>query len=117
MKLPVIYVERELNGWVIAMQVVKYLWEHQSDTNWIPLIHPHHLPIGVNEEITNDLTTRLERSPMRQSIGADIYNPSGREAYAQIQDDEYLAAGKPPYSTWVGRTIFLHSLTRHHQLW
>jgi hypothetical protein len=35
---------------------------------------------------------------------------SRREAYAQIQDDEYLAAGNPPYSTWVGRTIFLHSL-------
>ncbi len=96
-------------------QVVRYLWQHQdefTDPTWIPLIHPHHIPIGISDEITNDLTTRLERSAMRQSIGADIYNPSGREAYAQIQDAEYLAAGKPPYSTWVGRTIFLHSLTQ-----
>jgi Protein of unknown function (DUF499) len=96
-------------------QVVRYLWQHQdefTDLTWIPLIHPHHIPVGISDEITNDLTTRLERSAMRQSIGADIYNPSGREAYAQIQDAEYLAAGKPPYSSWVGRTIFLHSLTQ-----
>ena len=96
-------------------QVVRYLWQHQAELNdptWIPLIHPHHIPIGISDEITNDLTTRLERSAMRQSIGADIYNPSGREAYAQIQDAEYIAAGKPPYSSWVGRTIFLHSLTQ-----
>ena len=96
-------------------QVVRYLWQHQAeltDPTWIPLIHPHHIPIGISDEITNDLTTRLERSAMRQSIGADIYNPSGREAYAQIQDAEYIAAGKPPYSSWVGRTIFLHSLTQ-----
>ena len=95
-------------------QVVRYLWQHQAelDSTWIPLIHPHQIPIGISDEITNDLTTRLERSAMRHSIGADIYNPSGREAYAQIQDAEYIAAGKPPYSSWVGRTIFLHSLTQ-----
>jgi hypothetical protein len=96
-------------------QVVRYLWQHQAeftDPTWIPLIHPHHIAIGISDEITNDLTSRLERSAMRHSIGADIYNPSGREAYAQIQDAEYLAAGKPPYSSWVGRTIFLHSLTQ-----
>jgi len=29
-----------------------------------------------------------------------------------VQDAEWLAAGKPPFSTWVGRTIFLHSLTQ-----
>ncbi len=96
-------------------QVVRYLWQHQEDFSnpaWIPLIHPHHIPIGINQEITNDLTTRLERSQMCPAIGADIHNLSGREAYAQIQDAEYLAAGKPPYSSWVGRTIFLHSLTQ-----
>ncbi len=45
-------------------------------------------------------------------IQADIYNPDGREAQAEVQDREWLAAGKPPFSTWVGRTIFLHSLTQ-----
>jgi hypothetical protein len=68
--------------------------------------------VGKEAEITNDLTSRLQRTQMRLPIGADIYNPTGREAYAQIQDDEWLAAGKPPFSSWVARAIFLHSLTQ-----
>ncbi len=90
--------------------VVHHLWK--DSTVWIPIIHPHHLPIGIDEEVTSDLTTRLERSQMRLPIGADIYNPSGREAHAQVQDQEWIAAGKPTFSTWVARTIFLHSLTQ-----
>ncbi len=94
----------------LLAQVVKHLWQNQTD--WTPMIHTHHIPVGLDAEITNDLTSRLQRPQMRPPIGADIYNPTGREAYAQIQDDEWLAAGKPPFSTWVARTIFLHSLTQ-----
>lgn len=90
-------------------QVVRHLWNHPDSS---PLIHTHHIPIGVDEEITNDLTSRLGRSLMRNPIGADIYNPNGREAYAQVQDSQWLLAGKPPFSSWVARTIFLHSLTQ-----
>jgi len=49
---------------------------------------------------------------MRSPIGADIYNPSGRQAYAQFHDCQWQAADKPPFSSWVARTIFLHSLTQ-----
>lgn len=90
--------------------VTRHLWQNPS--TWLPLIHPHHLPIGVNEEVTSDLTSRLERPLMRLPLQADLYNPNGREAHAQLQDQEWTAAGKPPFSTWVGRTIFLHSLTQ-----
>ncbi|MGG6270856.1 ATP-binding protein [Leptolyngbya sp. AN03gr2] len=86
------------------------LW--RDPTQWMPMIHPHHLPIGVNEEITNELTSRLERPLMRLPIQADIYNANGREAHAQLQDQDWLAAGKPPFSTWIGRTIFLHSINQ-----
>ncbi|AFZ28383.1 putative ATPase (AAA+ superfamily) (plasmid) [Cylindrospermum stagnale PCC 7417] len=84
----------------------------QHSTNWIPLIHPHHIPVGVEEEITSDLTARLERPLMRITIQADVYNKDGREAHAQLQDAEWKAAGKPPFSTWVARTILLHSITQ-----
>ncbi len=70
------------------------------------------LPIGIHGEVTNELTARLERPLMRLPIQADLYNSTGREAHAQVQDQEWLDAGKPPFSTWVGRTIFLHSLTQ-----
>jgi hypothetical protein len=84
----------------------------QQSINWIPLIHSHHIPVGIEEEITSDLTARLERPLMRITIQADIYNKDGREAHAQLQDAEWIAAGKPPFSTWVARTIFLHSITQ-----
>ncbi len=103
-------------------RVIRYLWQNadsspltvnsQQSTNWIPLIHTHHIPIGIEEEITSDLTSRLERPLMRIPIQADIYNPDGREAHAQLQDAEWTAAGKFPFSTWVARTIFLHSINQ-----
>lgn len=91
-------------------QVVRHLWENRD--GWVSMIHTHHIPVGMDAEITNDLTSRLQRSLLRNAIGADIYNPDGRPAYAQLQDGEWIAAGKPPFSTWVSRTIFLHSLTQ-----
>jgi len=91
-------------------RLIRYLW--QDTSSWIPLIHPHHIPVGIEEEITSDLTSRLERPLMRLPIQADIYNQDGREAHAQLQDAEWLAAGKPPFSTWVARTIFLHSINQ-----
>ncbi|MHC5755922.1 MAG: ATP-binding protein [Nostoc sp.] len=91
-------------------RVIRYLWDDTSA--WIPLIHSHHIPVGIEEEITSDLTARLERPLMRITIQADIYNKDGREAHAQLQDAVWIAAGKPPFSTWVARTIFLHSITQ-----
>ncbi len=91
-------------------QVVRYLWQNPSD--WVPAIHTHHIPVGLDAKVTEELTARLQRPLMRLPVQADIYNPDGRKAYAQVQDKEWLAAGKPPFSTWVARTIFLHSLTQ-----
>lgn len=91
-------------------RVIRYLW--RDTAIWMPMIHPHHIPVGIDEDVTSDLTSRLERPLMRLPIQADIYNPDGREAHAQLQDQEWLAAGKSPFSTWVGRTIFLHSINQ-----
>ncbi len=103
----------------LLAQVTRHLWQGDKpeghllrDRNWTPIIHTHHIPVGVDEVVTNDLTSRIQRPQMRLPIGADIYNPNGREAYAQVYDKDWIAAGKPPFSTWVARTIFLHSLTQ-----
>ncbi|MCT7953623.1 ATP-binding protein, partial [Ancylothrix sp. C2] len=94
-------------------QVVRNLWENSGENkNSVPMIHTHHIPVGVDGEITNDLTSRLKRPQMRPPIGADIYNPNGRKAYAEVQDSQWIMAGKPPFSSWLARTIFLHSLTQ-----
>ena len=61
--------------------VVRHLW--QDTGAWIPTIAPHHIPVGMDAKITDDLTSRLQRPLMRNPIQADIYNPDGREAYAE----------------------------------
>ncbi|HEY9769959.1 MAG TPA: DUF499 domain-containing protein [Coleofasciculaceae cyanobacterium] len=94
----------------LLAQVVQHLWQNQIEDT--PIIHPHHIPVGKEKQITDDLTSRLQRSLMRSPIGADIYNPSGKQAYAQIHDRQWQDAGKPPFSSWVARTIFLNSLTQ-----
>ena len=100
----------------LLAQLVRYVWDNYSQDNdnpenHISLIHTHHLPIGKEEDITNELTSKIQRSTMRPAINADIYNPTGRRAYAQQQDEEWLMAGKPPLTSYLARTIFLHSLT------
>ena len=90
--------------------LVRHLWRERPDG--LTMIHPHHVPIGNNDEITSELTSRLQRPLMLLPVQADIYNRDGKEAHAQVKDHEWLAAGKPPLSSWIGRTIFLHSLTQ-----
>ncbi|MEO0927826.1 MAG: DUF499 domain-containing protein [Cyanobacteria bacterium J06643_13] len=94
----------------LLAQVVQHLWRNQTEDT--PIIHPHHIPVGKEKQITDDLTSRLQRPLMRSPIGADIYNPSGKQAYAQVHDRQWQAADKPPFSSWVARTIFLNSLTQ-----
>ena len=94
---------------LLAM-VVRHLWQDMSV--WIPMIHPHHIPIGLDEGVTSDFTSRLARPLMRSPIQADIFNTDGKLAHAQIHDQEWAAAGKPPFATWVARTIFLHSINQ-----
>jgi hypothetical protein len=91
-------------------QVIQDLWQDSQAS--IPLIHSHHLPVGVDTDVTGDLTSRLNRPQMDLPIRADIYNESGTPAFAQLHDREWSDRAKPPFSTWVARTIFLHSLTQ-----
>ncbi|MBD2176693.1 ATP-binding protein [Pseudanabaena sp. FACHB-1998] len=90
--------------------VVRHLWQDMSV--WIPMIHPHHIPIGLDEGVTSEFTSRLERPLMRSPIQADIFNTDGKLAHAQIHDQEWQAAGKSTFATWVARTIFLHSINQ-----
>lgn len=95
----------------LLAQLVRYVWQNYDNSeNHLSLIHSHHLPIGKDENITNELTSKIQRNTMRPAINADIYNPTGRRAYAQQQDEEWLIAGKPPLTSYLARTIFLHSL-------
>lgn len=89
--------------------VVRRLWETRPPDTY--LIHPFHVDLEV-EEIVNDLTSRLDRPAFRQVVEADIASPkAGAPAHAQVLDEEWVRAGRPPYTRRVATTVFLHSLT------
>jgi len=94
----------------LLARAVRTLWETKAKDTY--LIYPHHLDLG-DEEILNDLTSRLDRPVFRQVAEADIANPkAGARAHAPLADEELVQAGRPPYGTRVATTAFLHSLVQ-----
>ena len=94
---------------LLAM-TIRRLWEEKPQDAY--LIHPHYLDLS-NEDILNDLTSRLERPVFRNVVEADIVSPlKGSRAHAQIVDEPLLQSGKPPYARRASTAIFLHSLTQ-----
>ncbi len=92
----------------LLAQAVQDLW-HDPDRS-IALIHPHHLDF-TDPKIVEDLTSRLERPKFQQVIEADIASQRGI-AHAQVADEPWVQAGKPPYTQRVAKTVFLHSLVQ-----
>lgn len=92
----------------LLARVVARLWR-QPDQE-IYLIHPHHVDF-FDPQIVSDLTSRLERPRFQQVIEADIASRV-RPSHAQVGDAPFEAAGKPPYTQRVARTVFLHSLVQ-----
>jgi len=90
--------------------VVRALWEKRPQNTL--LIHPFHIDLSI-EDIVNDLTSRLERPAFKQVVEADIVSPrKGSPAHAESIDSAWVEAGRPPYSSRLATTIFLHSLTQ-----
>lgn len=94
----------------LLARVVRRLWETRARDTY--LIHPFHLDLGV-EDITGDLTSRLDRPAFEQVIEADIVSSKpGSPAHAQTFDQDWIRVGKPPYTSRVATTVLLHSLTQ-----
>jgi len=90
--------------------VVRRLWEERPADTF--LIHPHHIDLS-DDDIANDLTSRLNRPVFKQVIEADIANPmAGARAHAALVDEQLTSAGKPAYATRMATTVFLHSLVQ-----
>lgn len=89
---------------------VRQLWQSQPADTW--LIHPHHVDLR-QQQIIEDLTSRLDRPKFKQVCEADVVSPQlGIPAHAAEADEPLVASGKPRYARRLGTTIFLHSLTQ-----
>ncbi|MBX3412588.1 MAG: ATP-binding protein [Pirellulales bacterium] len=94
----------------LLAQTVRELWRTKPRDCY--LICPHHLDLG-QEQLANDLTSRLDRPQFKQVIEADIASPKkGTLSHAQEIDLEWTEAGRPPYAQRVAATTFLHSLVQ-----
>ena len=86
---------------------IAWLWQEQpSDA---AAIHLHHIDPG-HEPIRQEIVTRLGQSAYLPAIANDIAaGGTGNTALAQELDAEFHG-GLPPYTAYVARTIFLHTL-------
>jgi hypothetical protein len=94
----------------LLAQTIRELWKKKPKD--CSLICPHHLDLA-DDQVANDLTSRLDRPQYKQVIEADIASPKkGSLSHAQEIDREWTEAGRPPYAQRVATTVFLHSLVQ-----
>ena len=94
----------------LLARVVRRLWEQRPAGTHLVCVH--HLDLAV-EEVLTDLTSRLDRPAMRNVAEADIVSAQeASKAHCQLIDRQFVDAGKPPYATRLGTSVFLHSLSQ-----
>ena len=86
---------------------IAWLWQEQPTD--AAAIHLHHIDPG-HEPIRQEIVTRLGQDAYLPAISNDVAGGgAGNKALAQEIDAEYHG-GLPPYTAYVARTIFLHTL-------
>ena len=96
----------------ILGRTVSRLWELKpADAT---AIHLHHIDPGY-EPVRQEFVTRLSQSMYVPAIRSDIAGEQGKRALAQELDDEHHR-GLPPYTAYIARTVFMHSLAFNDQL-
>ena len=94
----------------LLARVVRGLWARRPTDTW--MIHPHHIDLS-DDDVANDLTSRLDRAVFKQVIEADIANPmAGARAHSVLVDARLTDGGKPALATRMATTVFLHSLVQ-----
>ena len=91
----------------LLARTIAHLWESRPGD--ATAIHLHHMDPG-NEGIRQEIVTRLGQSAYVPAITNDISaGPAEKRALAQEIDAEHHG-GLPPYTVYVARTIFMHTL-------
>lgn len=89
----------------LLARTISQLWKDRpSDAT---AIHLHHVDLG-HEPIRQEIFTKLGRTEFIPAVNHDIAGGT-KKALAEELDAEHYS-GLAPYGTYVGRTIFLHSL-------
>jgi hypothetical protein len=96
----------------LLARTVALLWEQRpADAH---AIHLHHIDLA-DERIRQEIVTRLQQGNYEPALKRDIAGKVGDAALAQQIDAEHYK-GLPPYTSYVARTVFLHTLAFHDRL-
>jgi hypothetical protein len=91
----------------LLSRTVRNLWEQKPADAFA--IHPHHIDPGYGP-IRDEITARLGQGAYTPALATDVAAvPDKDPAIAQRIDAE-LFPGQPPVTSYVARTIFLHTL-------
>ena len=90
----------------LLARTIAHLWESRPED--ATAIHLHHIDPGY-EAIRQEVVTRLGQTAYVPAITNDIAGPVEKQALAQEIDAEHHG-GLPPYTVYVARTIFMHTL-------
>ena len=94
--------------------VVHGLWKRRRQIS-PAAIHLHHFDVG-DEAIRLEITSKMKQEAFASAIDSDIAcDDANKTSQAQRLDDTYYS-NQPPFTTYVARTIFFHTLAFNQQL-
>ena len=94
--------------------VIHNLWKHRDDIK-PTAIHLHHFDIG-NESIHQEVTSKIKQDKFDSAIEKDIAcDDVDKTSCAQKLDKRYYPK-MLPFTTYIARTIFMHTLAFNQQL-
>lgn len=94
--------------------VVHGLWKRRGQIN-PAAIHLYHFDIG-NEAIRLEITSKMKQEAFASAIDSDIAcDDVNKTSQAQRLDDIHYK-NQPPFTTYVARTVFFHTLAFNQQL-
>ena len=91
----------------LLARTIAHLWQNRpADAT---AIHLHHMDLG-HEPIGQELVTRLGQTAFVPAITNDIASGSGQNRSLAENIDAEHYKGLPPYTAYIARTAFLHTL-------
>lgn len=97
----------------LLARTISQLWRTQPPD--ATAVHVHHVDLAV-EAIRQELVTRLGLTQLVPALNSDVASAdSSHEALAKALDAKHFS-GLPPYGSYVGRTILIHTIAFNEQL-
>jgi hypothetical protein len=97
----------------LLARTVADVWESKPED--AHAIHLHHISLK-NKDIRQEIFTRLSQGDYAPAVSGDVETPENEAPSIAQQIDKDAYAGLPPYTTYLARTVFIHTLAFNQKL-